>query len=1409
MEDRMLLSAPTLTAISDVTVNHSSPLIIGLNGADADDDNLTWTVDVTGSGAANLTAVILGDNDGVNYNRSLVIETNLGTMVFELFEDLVPDATDRIIEMVTAGHYDGLTFHRVIDDFVIQTGSYEYDSGYTATSHSYTSFDDQFNTNLQHNSTGLLSWAKRTPDDSASTDFFITDLNSSNQNSVNNLRNLDYNYSVFGKIVEGADVLEAITQVSTGTHNGLSDAPDTAVTITDARIETNEQNATLVLKVGDSYSAGEEVTVTVTADDGNGGTAVRTFTVELQTDNDDVNAQINQSVSSGQIVTSFAENVNNSDPYIATMSPVIVPFGTNTYAVSGVSYDVDGYKDVDFTEYLTVDGDPQLSTATEQVAIAILDGDVLSTSTSSSSYWGNYLDLTKYDIADLDELPSGLEFTNDLISQPRISGSYNPDTGTLTFSVGMTRTDASLVGVYYFFLARYNVVGSPVTSNAYYSTGFDTQVVTMILQPPTPTSITVNDLNADHTDDSTPSITVEGLTVGATLKIYDENDNVVGTTTVTDATTTLSINTLGDGQHTLRATQTVNDAESEAATTSQFTVDTEAPHAFTDVALTAATSGTVYTYDVGHPQEDDSSITFHLSGQPAGMTIDSDTAVISWTTPSDSNYPSVTFDIIARDTAGNETIETVTVTVNSFVDVSGVVYLDANDNQTADSGEGQGGVVVYADLNGNNILDETDIATTTSTTGSVGSYTLENVPAGTVILHQVMTDGIQQISPTDTLLTQVQVIKDGDATSLADPLDTIDGLTFAGALAMSSDGLHVYATSGTGSTTSDDGIAVFERNPNDGTLTYIQFIDGIAALDDPNALVITPDGRHVYVTADNAGSDGIIIFARDADTGLLTLVGSIVDGGNDALGDPVNSIGGTIGITVSADNEFVYVASRFDDAITVFSRNRNTGELTLIQELIDTDKLNGVRHFAISPDGTSLYAAGFEGLVVYSVDTVTGLLTHQQNVAEDSLSDMREMAITPDGKYLYAASDDDGALNIFQRNTTTGQLTLQSTITAQGKPSGVVINGDGTKLYVTSSFVDQLHVYNIATDGSLSLSWSLTHNTDDLLDQTLTGLDGPVTLLLDPDGHDVYVASRSSNSLSVYSDRTRSFSGAAQLLQVTPSTDNTGKNFLNAPRTNDVDSIAYNTLQYDADRPANQSTNAPFDWATQRSVISDITVTFDYDLLDVDKSAVSLVRIFEVDGNAITETVTLNLSDVLVDGDQLILRNLDLVDGVYEITIATDFNAAMDTEYSTHFHQLLGDLNGDRVFNMADLSAMLYWRQLSADTNDHVYVPGYLDIRDTADTSTADGRVDSHDFAAFTGSFGSFIPQAAVPIPVIILASNEPEQPPANLLSFVSNPPQTASLKVVLSIDEEADSNTTILDQLDDPNLVLELLETE
>jgi hypothetical protein len=100
LENRVLFStAPTLEAISNVTVQHSSPLIVGLDGDDADGDNLTYSVQLSGAGATNLTAEILGANDGVSYNRSLVLDvtyklgntTYTGTMVFELFEDLVPD----------------------------------------------------------------------------------------------------------------------------------------------------------------------------------------------------------------------------------------------------------------------------------------------------------------------------------------------------------------------------------------------------------------------------------------------------------------------------------------------------------------------------------------------------------------------------------------------------------------------------------------------------------------------------------------------------------------------------------------------------------------------------------------------------------------------------------------------------------------------------------------------------------------------------------------------------------------------------------------------------------------------------------------------------------------------------------------------------------------------------------------------------------------------------------------------------------------------------------------------------------------------------------------------------------------------------------------------------------------------
>jgi 6-phosphogluconolactonase (cycloisomerase 2 family) len=1120
-------------------------------------------------------------------------------------------------------------------------------------------------------------------------------------------------------------------------------------------------------------------------------------------------------------------NIYNSNPFLNDISEVYIPGGSSNYTLTVTSTDIDGFKQYYFEEY--INGTLVASYAYENATLSILnqdtlgaDGQPLNTTYGSANYWGNYLDLTTYTPDDIDT--TGLTYT---IGEATTSGNQQ------SINVNFTGITSDTVGVYHLLLARYNTVTSTKTGNSYDSTAYDTQVITLTVRPDTPT-LTINSGSGGLTNDSTPSIIVAGLTVGATLKILDEEDHVVATTTVTNATTQLSVTTLADGVHTLRAVQVVNDAESEEGTAT-VTIDTVAPQAFIDVALAAAqvnntTTTDVYTYQIGHPEANEGTVTFSLEANHAGdvipgdigINIDDTTGLLTWTNPTDTYFPSVSFDIVAEDAAGNRTVEHVTLQVNSYVDISGVVYLDANDNGTADDGEEQSGVRVYADLNGNNIADENELESYSAITASNGGYELHNVPAGSVVLHQELADGYQQLSPTDTQLTLVQVIKQGDVATINDTATTVDGLTWAGALTMSPDGKYVYASSGSGGTTglassnSNDAIAVFERNADDGSLTYIQLIknnvDGITGLDDPNNLVVTPDGRHVYVTCNNATTDTVVIFERDAGSGKLTQVGLLTDGGSYALNGASNVI-------VSEDNEFVYISAASSKAINVFSRNRFSGQLTLVQSIVNETRLAGVSQMTISPTISNydsfLYAGSNEGMVVYKRDVVTGMLMAKQNVDGANLSGMRQIAITPDGLHLYAASYGDNALNIFQRDLSTGFLMWQDVILGQNAngATSVKINPEGTKLYFSDLYADALYVYDIASDGALSpdplVPQTLTRNGTDPLGQTITDLDGDVAILLSPDGNDVYVASRSSNTIGVYSNRTRSWSGAALIVDATPTNDNTGQNFLNDYNAITVDSVDFNLEQFNSDRPTGKSVNAPINWTTQRSSIRDITLTFSAQLNEADTANILLQRVFDVDGNAVTDTITLSASDVTIVGNQLIISNLNLEDGVYQLTVYQTFDAALDGLYSTVFHQLLGDFNGDKAVNPADLTALLYWQQLAAGSTSYGDVPAYLDVRNASDQPIADGRVDSHDFDVITSKFGKFIPKSAIPqdpIPQIVFPSTAPGHA-SDTLAMAFYTSQPVSLQLIASDDEQ--TTTGLLDQLDNPNLILEILESQ
>ncbi len=181
---------------------------------------LALLVFVTGCFAA---GQVNNDKKGANQvaNRIAVFETNKGTFEIELFEDKVPVTTKNFIDLVDKGFYNGLIFHRVIDGFMIQGGDPE---GTGMGGPGYT-IPDEFNKDLRHDSEGILSMANAGPNTGGS-QFFITLVATPW---------LDGHHAVFGKVIEGMDVVRAIGKVKCdGRDKQLEDVVINKVTIKDA-----------------------------------------------------------------------------------------------------------------------------------------------------------------------------------------------------------------------------------------------------------------------------------------------------------------------------------------------------------------------------------------------------------------------------------------------------------------------------------------------------------------------------------------------------------------------------------------------------------------------------------------------------------------------------------------------------------------------------------------------------------------------------------------------------------------------------------------------------------------------------------------------------------------------------------------------------------------------------------------------------------------------------------------------------------------------------------------------------------------------------------------------------------------------------------------------------------------------
>ena len=321
-----------------------------------------------------------------------------------------------------------------------------------------------------------------------------------------------------------------------------------------------------------------------------------------------------------------------------------------------------------------------------------------------------------------------------------------------------------------------------------------------------------------------------------------------------------------------------------------------------------------------------------------------------------------------------------------------------------------------------------------------------------------------------------------------DNTDGVDGLNGASWVAISPNGRNVYVTGA-----ADNAVVAFARDLTTGELTYLEReqngVAGVSGMLAPTGAAVSSDGRHLYVAG--RGSSAIAIFARDADLnspdfGRLEFVGEVPDG---FAG--VDGLGAVRALVLSAFGEHLYAVGEGDNAVAVFARDAETGELTFLES--ETDLVGGVtglagpRALALSPDGRNLYVASFTSgaVAAFSRDDVPlsatfGKLTFIGALTDgaggvDGLAGAQGVYVVPDpvggdpgGQHVYVAGSNDDALAVFDRDELTGALAYVGTAGVGNLPAvlAVTVSPDAKHVYAAASGDDAVVAFERDWDGA-------------------------------------------------------------------------------------------------------------------------------------------------------------------------------------------------------------------------------------------------------------------------------------------------------------------------------------------------------
>jgi cyclophilin family peptidyl-prolyl cis-trans isomerase len=544
-------SDPTFIEIPNQTVLFRSPLHIPVDTYDPNGGPLTVTVE--SSNPSVISAEMISNPKSLR-----MIVDGYGEMVYRLFADEAPRPVGRIEQLANAGFYNKtatnkIIFHRVIDNFVIQGGD---PTGTGSGGSTLGNLDDQFDVDLQHNRTGILSYAKST-DDTNDSQFFITE---------GPQRHLDFNHSIFGQLIEGESVRQGISRTAVNASR-----PTREVVINSMEIFNDTENGLIRLKAqGTTGSA----TITVRVTNSEGRSFTRTF------------------------VATAAADTNNGGPFLNDITvPPIAPGQTVTIQLTGQDKEGDAIF-YDASRRGTVPYQFNINNSTGQLTV-----------TAPANFSGAF------------DLSVGVRATSSSSTADLF------DTQTLTFNVGSALSAPTSVD-----LAALTDSGVSDSDNI--------------------------------TNVSNMQFVVSGTTNGATVELKI-GDQVVGSAVATGATTTINTNqisALGAGTRTIIATQRLNNQTSAASPSLSLTFDNTAPVAIPAINLpTQANIGAELRVDLVHPDEGND-LRYILENAPAGMSINQQTGVLTWT-PTASQLGPQTATLRVTDTAGNSQAQVMAINV--------------------------------------------------------------------------------------------------------------------------------------------------------------------------------------------------------------------------------------------------------------------------------------------------------------------------------------------------------------------------------------------------------------------------------------------------------------------------------------------------------------------------------------------------------------------------------------------------------------------------------------------------------------------------------------------------------------------------------------------------------------------------